>query len=99
MIYMFYKSDTVTAFIFAIWLVMVLLSDNVLKPILLGRGAPVPLPVIFPGSIGGFITIGFLSLLVGAIILSIGYKLFENWLAAGDEAALAGKDGTKHINI
>jgi len=32
------------------------------------------------GSMGGFITMGFLGLFVGAVILSIGYKLFDNWL-------------------
>jgi len=62
-----------------------MLSDNVLKPILLGRGAPVPMPVIFLGAIGGFMSMGFLGLFVGALVLSVGYKLFETWLTAGGE--------------
>lgn len=69
----------------------------ILKPILLGHGAPVPIPVIFLGAIGGFMATGFLGLFVGAIVLSIGYKLFMSWLATGDEAALDGTDGTDHI--
>ncbi len=97
MIYMFYKADTLTAVLLAVWLFLVLLSDNVLKPILLGHGAPVPIPVIFLGAIGGFMATGFLGLFVGAIVLSIGYKLFMSWLATGDEAALDGTDGTDHI--
>ena len=56
------------------------LSDNVLKPILLGKGAPVPMLVIFIGVIGGFILSGFIGLFTGAIIMSIGYKLFTGWL-------------------
>jgi len=83
-IFMFYKANTLTAVILTVWLVLVMLSDNVLKPILLGRGAPVPMPVIFLGSIGGFMSMGFLGLFVGALILSVGYKLFETWLTAGE---------------
>jgi len=82
-IYMFYKASTLTAIILTVWLILVMLSDNVLKPLLLGRGAPVPMPVIFLGTIGGFISMGFLGLFIGALILSIGYKLFETWLTPG----------------
>ena len=56
------------------------LLDNFLKPILLGRGAPVPMLVIFLGAIGGFLSMGFIGLFVGAVILSIGFKLFQAWL-------------------
>jgi predicted PurR-regulated permease PerM len=46
----------------------------------MGHGAPVPLLVIFLGAIGGFISMGFIGLFVGAVILSIGFKLFRFWL-------------------
>jgi predicted PurR-regulated permease PerM len=84
-IFMFYKANTFTAAILTVWLVLVMLSDNVLKPILLGRGAPVPMPVIFLGAIGGFMSMGFLGLFVGALVLSVGYKLFKAWLTVGGE--------------
>jgi predicted PurR-regulated permease PerM len=79
-IYMFSVSDTTTAVILAIWLGITLISDNVLKPILLGRNAPAPMLVIFLGAIGGFIYNGFIGLFLGAIILTLGYKLFMIWL-------------------
>jgi predicted PurR-regulated permease PerM len=85
-IYMFYKASTLPAIILAVWLILVMLSDNFLKPLLLGRGAPVPMPVIFLGTIGGFISMGFLGLFIGALILSIGYKLFETWLTPEGES-------------
>jgi predicted PurR-regulated permease PerM len=50
--------------------------DNVLKPILLGRGVAVPIVVVFLGAIGGFVALGIIGLFVGAIALSVGYKLF-----------------------
>jgi predicted PurR-regulated permease PerM len=63
-----------------VWCVLVALMDNVLKPILLGRGAAVPTAVIFLGAIGGFVGVGMIGLFVGAIVLSVGYKLFLAWL-------------------
>jgi predicted PurR-regulated permease PerM len=57
--------------------------DNVLKPILLGRGSKVPTLVIFIGVLGGFVLMNIMGLFVGAIVLSVGYKLFMAWL--GDE--------------
>jgi predicted PurR-regulated permease PerM len=79
-IYMFSVTDTLTASLLAGWLVITLISDNVLKPILLGRGAPAPMLVIFMGAIGGFIFNGFLGLFLGAVILTIGYKLLITWM-------------------
>jgi predicted PurR-regulated permease PerM len=86
-IYMFNTSDVTSAIIFMVWGVLVMISDNILKPLLLGRSAPVPMLVVFLGAIGGFITIGFLGLFLGAVILSVGYKLFEAWLADGSVVA------------
>ena len=79
-IYMFYTADTLTATLLAIWLAFALVIDNVLKPLLLGRKAPVPMLVVFLGSIGGFILSGIIGLFVGAVVLSLGYKLFLAWL-------------------
>jgi predicted PurR-regulated permease PerM len=54
--------------------------DNILKPIMMGKGAPVPMLIIFLGSLGGFIYSGFIGLFTGAVILSLGYRLFDVWL-------------------
>lgn len=81
-IYLFNNSDHSTT-MNIVWTILILvagLSDNILKPILLGKGAPVPMLVIFLGAIGGFIFSGFLGLFTGAIVLSLGYKLFKLWL-------------------
>ena len=85
MIYIFYTASTTTAVLLTIWLTIATLTDNVLKPIILGKGAPVPMLVIFLGAIGGFITMGFLGLFLGAVIMSLAYKLFLVWLAGNDK--------------
>jgi predicted PurR-regulated permease PerM len=80
LIYAFIKLSTLAAILLLIYCIPLLLIDNVLKPILLGRKAPVPMLVIFLGAIGGFISFGTIGLFVGAVILSLGYDLFLLWL-------------------
>ena len=79
-VYVFATASTVTAVMFAIWSLLVGMSDAFLKPLLMGRGVDVPMLVIFVGAIGGFIASGIIGLFVGAIILALGYKLFLLWL-------------------
>jgi predicted PurR-regulated permease PerM len=79
-IYMFTISSVTKAVIFLVWCVFVALVDNFLKPLLLGRGVAVPTAVVFLGAIGGFVALGLIGLFVGAIVLSVGYKLFLAWL-------------------
>ena len=88
-IYMFAIAGTTKAVLFLLWCAFVGLIDNVLKPVLLGRGVSVPTAVVFLGAIGGFIAMGIIGLFVGAIILSVGYKLFLAWLE-GPEIAQQG---------
>ena len=84
-IYLYSTTDTVTATLLTVYFVFVLLVDNFLKPILLGRKAPVPMPVVFLGSIGGFIAYGIVGLFIGAVILSLGYRLYLMWLYLDEE--------------
>ena len=79
--YLFSTGDSSTAAIFwTVYFILSGLSDNVLKPLLLGKGALVPMLVIFIGVIGGFMMSGFIGLFVGPIVFSIGYKLFIAWM-------------------
>jgi predicted PurR-regulated permease PerM len=82
-IYMYTVKDPVPATLWALLIILVSLSDNILKPWLMGKGAPVPMLVIFLGALGGFMFSGFIGLFTGAIVLSLGYKLALMWL---DEA-------------
>lgn len=79
-IYLFYTASTTTAVLFLIWTLFVGVIDNVLKPLLLGRGISVPMLVIFVGAIGGFIGQGIIGLFLGAVVLALGYELLLAWL-------------------
>jgi predicted PurR-regulated permease PerM len=82
--YVFSVESTTVAVIFMIWSILVSMSDAVLKPIFLGRGVDAPMLVILLGAIGGMITSGIVGLFIGAVILALGYKLFQVWLEWGE---------------
>jgi predicted PurR-regulated permease PerM len=74
--------STTAAIAHTIVLLLTGMADNVLKPMMLGRGVDVPMPVILFGALGGMATGGILGMFVGATALALGYKLFNYWLAA-----------------
>ncbi len=81
--YVFSVESTTVAVIFMVWSILVSMSDAVLKPIFLGRGVDAPMLIILLGAIGGMITSGIVGLFIGAVVLALGYKLFQVWLDWG----------------
>jgi len=82
---------TTGTIIFAIYAVVVAFSDTFLKPLFLGRGVEIPMPVILIGAIGGVMLSGIIGLFVGAVVLAIGWKLLQAWLEPDAVAAEAAK--------
>jgi predicted PurR-regulated permease PerM len=71
---------TTPALIFTVWSLVSGVSDAVLKPLLIGHGLEVPMPIILLGVIGGVMAFGLIGLFIGAVILAVGYVLFYEWL-------------------
>jgi predicted PurR-regulated permease PerM len=69
------------AILYTVLLVASGAADNVLKPLLLGRGVQAPMPVILLGALGGMATGGILGMFVGATLLALGYQVFTGWVA------------------
>lgn len=84
--YVFSVADTTPAVIFAIYSLIVSVSDGFLKPLFLGRGMSTPMLVILLGAIGGMLLNGIIGLFVGAIVLALGYEIFIKWLDDGAAA-------------
>jgi predicted PurR-regulated permease PerM len=63
------------------------LADNVLKPLMLGRGVDAPMPVILIGALGGMATGGILGMFIGATVLALGYQIFMRWVDDNPERA------------
>ncbi|CAN7802520.1 AI-2E family transporter [Paraburkholderia hospita] len=66
--------------IFSIYVFIAGLADNVLKPLLLGRGVDVPMPVVLIGALGGMVTGGVIGLFIGPVVLAVSYQLFWRWV-------------------
>lgn len=89
--------DTTMNVIWSIYLLIAGMADNVLKPILLGRGVEAPMPVILIGALGGMVSAGIVGLFIGAVALAVGYQLFMDWVnqpdpEAGDTAQSTGTE-------
>jgi predicted PurR-regulated permease PerM len=84
-VWVFSFASTGPATVFAIWAVLVGLSDNVLKPLLLGRGVDLPVLVVLIGAIGGMVAFGVIGLFIGAVMLGLGYRVISDWIR-GPEA-------------
>jgi predicted PurR-regulated permease PerM len=78
--------STGAAIAYTILLLLTGLADNVLKPLMLGRGVDVPMPVILFGALGGMATGGILGMFVGATALALGYEIFMKWIAIQPES-------------
>jgi predicted PurR-regulated permease PerM len=85
--YAFSHMDPTWAAVFTVYVVVAGFSDTFLKPVLMGRGLDIPMPIILIGAIGGMIMQGIIGLFVGAVVLSIWYKLFGLWLQQQATAA------------
>lgn len=85
-IYLFAYKEPLPAVLWSLYFLAMGMMDNVLKPILMGRGSDVPMLVIFLGAIGGFAAFGFIGLFLGAILLSLAYKLYITWISDTESA-------------
>ncbi len=85
------------AILYTVILLLTGLADNVLKPLMLGRGVDVPMPVILFGALGGMATGGILGMFVGATALALGYEIFMKWVVTNTESEPALSDDV-HLN-
>ena len=88
-IYAWMTMGTLWALIFTIWMVAAGTVDNILKPIWMGKGLPVPILIVFLGVIGGTLTNGVLGLFVGPVVLALGYDLLRIWVQIEPVEAIA----------
>ena len=76
------------ATLYTILLFVAGMTDNVLKPLMLGRGVDAPMPVILIGALGGMAVQGILGMFVGATLLALGYQIFMGWVHTNPDALL-----------
>jgi predicted PurR-regulated permease PerM len=83
-IWLFWSGATTAGIVMAVFTLVGLTMDNILRPILIRRGADLPLLLILLGVIGGVLSFGLLGLFVGPVILAVTYTLLKHWVAEAD---------------
>jgi predicted PurR-regulated permease PerM len=79
-VWVYWTSGTFWATVLLVWTAITGSFDNVLRPILIKRGADVPFLMIFAGVLGGLLAFGLIGLFVGPVVLSVTYTLLEAWV-------------------
>ncbi|MBR1168082.1 AI-2E family transporter [Bradyrhizobium liaoningense] len=102
LVWIWMDKDVTVAVLLTVYLVVVGLLDNVLKPLLMGRGLTTPTLVILIGVIGGTLAHGIIGLFIGPIILSVAWELSTAWMGIGratparvDQATVVAKDAVE----
>jgi predicted PurR-regulated permease PerM len=64
-----------------VWTLVVGTLDNFMRPVLIRRGADLPLLLIFAGVIGGLVAFGVVGIFVGPVVLAVAYTLLDDWIS------------------
>jgi predicted PurR-regulated permease PerM len=78
--WLFYKKITAWAVFLLVWTVVVGSLDNIIRPILIKKGADLPLLLILAGVLGGLVAFGIIGLFVGPVVLAVSYTLIKAWV-------------------
>lgn len=84
-IWMYYSGDTLWATVLLLFTIVAGTMDGYLRPVLIRKGADLPLLLIFAGVIGGLISFGILGIFVGPTLLAVSYTLLDVWMAEADK--------------
>lgn len=82
--WLFWSGNTLVAMLFLPWALFVTVLDNFLKPVLIKRGADLPLVLIFAGVIGGLVAFGVVGLFIGPVVLAVTYTQLVKWVNDGN---------------
>jgi predicted PurR-regulated permease PerM len=83
-IWMYSTGQTTWAAALLVWTLIIGPMDNFLRPVLIKKGADLPLLLIFVGVIGGLLALGLIGIFVGPVFLAVTYTLLKDWV--DDEA-------------
>jgi predicted PurR-regulated permease PerM len=83
-VWLYATGQTFWGTVLVAWSLVTLALDNVLRPVLIRKGADLPLILIFAGVLGGLLAFGLIGLFVGPVVLAVTYTLLVAWVAESD---------------
>jgi predicted PurR-regulated permease PerM len=88
-IWLYWSGQSIWGTVLLVVTVLVLSLDNFLRPMLIKKGADLPLLLIFAGVIGGLIAFGIIGIFIGPVVLAVTYKLIGAWTEGAMDAVRA----------
>ena len=79
-VWLYWTDQTAWATVLVVWALITASLDNFLRPMLIRRGADLPLLLIFAGVVGGLLAFGIIGLFIGPVVLAVTYTLFQAWV-------------------
>jgi predicted PurR-regulated permease PerM len=86
-IWLYWTGDAAWGTVLLIITIVAVTMDNFLRPMLIKRGADLPLLLVLAGVIGGLIAFGIIGLFIGPVVLAVTYTLGQSWVADGEHAS------------
>jgi predicted PurR-regulated permease PerM len=79
-VWVYWTGESVWGTFLLVWTLIAGTMDNFLRPILIRKGADLPLLLVFGGVIGGLIAFGLIGIFVGPVVLAVADKLLMAWI-------------------
>jgi predicted PurR-regulated permease PerM len=86
-VWMYYSGEVLWATVLLVFTVVAATMDQFIRPVLIRRGADLPILLILAGVIGGLIAFGILGIFIGPTVLAVAYTLLNAWMADSDQHA------------
>ncbi|MFL5268914.1 MAG: AI-2E family transporter YdiK [Stellaceae bacterium] len=83
-IWLYWSGESLWGTVLLIWSILLSTMDSVVRPLLIRKGAHLPVVLLLSGVIGGLIAFGLVGIFLGPVVLAVGYTLLLSWLAEVD---------------
>jgi predicted PurR-regulated permease PerM len=88
-IWLYWSGNTGSATVLLVFMIVAGTIDNVIRPVLIRRGANLPLVLVFAGVIGGLVAFGMIGVFIGPVVLAVTYTLVKAWVGSAEAAVAA----------
>jgi len=93
LIWVYWKDGALWGSILLVFVLLAVTLDNFVRPVLIRKGADLPLVMIFAGVIGGLVAFGFIGLFIGPVMLAVAHTLLKAWISGGTNEKMTPNEG------
>lgn len=79
-VWLYWSGEALSGTVLLVFSIVACFIDNFIRPVLIRKGADLPLVLIFAGVIGGLLTFGIIGLFIGPVVLAVIYTLLQAWV-------------------